>query len=81
MKFEDLHVGLPVLIAEGHGSGYGGKQGVVMGVGESATLDKKQVIKGASVEIGGTFLVLVEAEFLDPVPDEDLPPGWAEVEV
>ncbi|AIQ70339.1 hypothetical protein [Paenibacillus graminis] len=81
MKFEDLHVGLPVRIAKGHGSGYGGKQGVVIGVGESVTLDKKQVIIGASVEIGGVFLVLIEAEFLDLVSEGKLPPGWSEFEV
>ncbi|MNI75054.1 hypothetical protein D3C73_1311790 [compost metagenome] len=81
MRFEDLHVGLRVRIAEGHGSGYGGMQGVVIGVGESVTLDKKQVIKGASVELGGVFLVLVEAEYLEPAPEGNLPTGWSEFEV
>ncbi|MNC46056.1 hypothetical protein D3C75_950520 [compost metagenome] len=81
MRFDDLYVGLSVRIAEGHGSGYGGSRGVVVGVGEAVTLDKTQVIKGASVEIGGTFLVLVEAGFLDPAPEEETPPGWAEFDV
>jgi hypothetical protein len=81
MKFEDLHVGQPVRIADGHESGYGGSLGIVVGVGEAMTLDKTMVIKGASVEIGGVFLVLVEAEYLEPIPKENLPEGWAEYDL
>ncbi|OKP91360.1 hypothetical protein [Paenibacillus sp. P32E] len=81
MRFEKLIEGLPVRIADGHKSGYGGSEGIVVGVGEAFTLDKTMVIKGASVEIGGVFLVLVEAEYLEPKQEEKLPTGWAEFDV
>lgn len=81
MRQEDLHVGLPVRIAEGHPSGYGGKEGNVVAVGEAKTLDNKGVIKGASVDIGNILLVMIEAESLEPVTEEELPPGWEEIDV
>lgn len=81
MRLEDLHVGLPVRIAAGHVSGYGGREGNVVAVGQAKTLDNKDVIKGATVDIGEVLLVLVDAESLEPAEEEELPPGWAEYDV
>ncbi|MEK3673493.1 hypothetical protein [Paenibacillus sp. FSL R10-2771] len=81
MRLEDLHVGLPVRIAKDHPSGYGGRVGNVVAVGEAKTLDNKEVIKGATVDIGEVLLVMVEADSLEQVSEEELPPGWAEFDV
>ncbi|MDF2651802.1 MAG: hypothetical protein K0Q73_7607 [Paenibacillus sp.] len=81
MRLEDLHVGLPVRISEGHPSGYGGRVGNVVAVGETKSLDNKKVIKGASVDIGNILLVMIEAESLEPVAEDELPPGWEEIDV
>lgn len=81
MRLEDLHVGLPVRISEGHPSGYGSRVGNVVAVGEAKTLDNKEVIKGATVDIGEVLLVMVDAESLERVSEEELPPGWAEFDV
>ena len=81
MRLEDIHVGLLVRIAAGHVSGYGGREGNVVAVGEAKTLDNKEVIKGATVDIGEVLLVLIEAESLEKVDKENLPPGWEEFDL
>lgn len=81
MRLQDLHVGLPVRISKDHPSGYGGRVGNVVAVGEARTLDNKDLIKGATVDIGEALLVMVAAESLEKVDDEELPPGWAEFEI
>lgn len=81
MRLEDLHVGLPVRISKDHSSGYGGLVGNVVAVGEARTLDNKDVIKGATVDIGEVLLVLIDAGSLERVTEEGLPPGWEEFDL
>lgn len=81
MRLEDIRKGQQVRISDHHPSGYGGREGMVVAVGEAKSLDKKSVIKGATVDIGEVLLVLIEAEALDKVDKEKLPPGWEEFDL
>ncbi|MDR9857834.1 hypothetical protein RJP21_30025 [Paenibacillus sp. VCA1] len=79
MKFEDLTPGLPVRIADGHKSGFGGRGGIVLDVGTFQLISGELRI-GALVSTGEAKLVIEAADLeivgLDP-PD----PGWEEFNI
>ncbi|MBT2287963.1 hypothetical protein J7E73_02230 [Paenibacillus albidus] len=78
MKWEELKPGMPVRIAAGHESGFGGRKGRVLAIGTFEGYNKRI---GALVDIGEPLLLIIEPEALEPVPKDPLPPGWEEFEV
>ncbi|BCG57500.1 hypothetical protein [Paenibacillus sp. URB8-2] len=71
MNINDITPGQRVLIAENHPSGYGGRTGRVLAKGTRTVL----------IDIGEPLLASIEPEYLEPAPDDPLPPGWEEVDV
>ncbi|CQR51495.1 hypothetical protein [Paenibacillus riograndensis] len=78
MKWEELKPELPVRIAPGHESGFGGRTGKVVTVGTFEGYSKRI---GALVDIGEPLLLIVEPEALEEASEDPLPPGWGEFEV
>mgnify|MGYP007042748470 CR=1 FL=1 len=81
MKIEEISKGQRVRIAKGHGSGHGGRQGVVIDVGTFKLLDGSGSITGAKVDIGEPLLVQVAAKDLSPLKKKPRERGWAEFDV
>lgn len=81
MRQKDLKIGMAVKIAEGHESGYGGRIGYVVKVGEFKSYDGLLKVEGAKIDIQEPLLVIVESEHLEPVAKENLPKGWAEYDL
>ncbi|KGE16249.1 hypothetical protein [Paenibacillus wynnii] len=81
MKIEELSKGLQVRIAEGHGSGHGGRSGVVIDVGTFKLLNGSGSITGAKVDIGEPLLVQVAAKDLSPLKEKPRKKGWGEFDV
>ncbi|WP_160043107.1 hypothetical protein [Paenibacillus sp. USDA918EY] len=79
MKFEDLKPGLPVRIADGHKSGFGGRGGIVLDAGTFQLISGEHR-SGALVDIGEARLV-IEAEDLEIVELPPPDPGWEEFNI
>lgn len=79
MKFEDLKPGLPVRIADGHKSGFGGHGGIVLDVGTFQLISGELRI-GALVSTGEARLV-IEAADLEIVDLDPPDPGWEEFDI
>lgn len=78
MKWDELKRGLPVRIAAGHESGFGGRSGKVVAVGTFEGYSKRI---GALIDIGEPLLLILEPEALEEAPEDPPPPGWEEFDV
>lgn len=68
LKIEELELGVRVHIKEGF---HIGKIGIVIAKGTQTVL----------LDIGEPLLISELPEYLEPAPEDPLPPGWEEMEV
>ncbi|WP_438497209.1 hypothetical protein [Paenibacillus sp. IHBB 3054] len=78
MKWEELKPGLPVRIAAGHESGFGGRSGKVVAVGTFEGYSKRI---GALIDIGEPLLMVIEPEALEEEPKNPSTLGWEEFDL